>query len=168
MNKAEALRQIKDLRLSSQEIAQKIYLATVEGVSGANQDDGQGFHLSALAELWNINGTLTNHNSSRRVITGRYRGRGVTFEQIYSVISQYPNGFSKSTPNFDDLVLGTTMPQRPLGSQPSAAQPSANDRFLVAIFAGVFLVCKIIFHWGWIISLILAAVVGIIYMSKHQ
>ena len=75
MTKGRAADTVHNAGMTAYDVAHSIYLATVEGVSGANQNDGYGFALSAIAELWNIRGTIGNP-SSRTKITGRYRGIG--------------------------------------------------------------------------------------------
>lgn len=103
MDKNSARNSITSAGLSSRDIAHSIYLATVQGISGANQNGGMGFALSAIAELWNIRGVVGNPNA-RTKITGRYRGMNVTEQMILNVISKYPSGFNGSQPLFDDLL----------------------------------------------------------------
>lgn len=102
MDKITARNSIANAGVSTRDIAHSIYLATVRGVSGANQNDGMGFLLSAVAELWNIRGAIGNPNAKTK-ITGRYRGMNVTEQMILNVISQYPNGFNGYQPSFDEL-----------------------------------------------------------------
>lgn len=175
MNKTEAEQLINSVGLNSYDIAQKIYMATVEGISGANQDDGQGFLLTALAELWNINGTIRNHNAGKRVITGRYRNRGVTLERIEDVICQYPNGFRGNTPNFDDLVLGNQQTAAPQyspqsgGTQRVPSGTGTSSKIFVVVFVIAVLVCRMMFHWGWIASLIVSLLaVGAVEWLKER
>jgi hypothetical protein len=107
-------------------IASCIYQATVQGISGANQNNGSGYELSAIAELWNIRGDVNNPNSGRTKITNRYKGMGVTEDMILSVVSQYPHGLSGITPTFDELLgVGATSYRRtqPVRTQPVRTQP---------------------------------------------
>lgn len=103
MDKITARNNIANAGVSTRDIAHSIYLATVRGVSGANQNDGMGFLLSAMAELWNIRGVVGNPNAKTK-ITGRYRGMNVTEQMILNVISQYPNGINGYQQSFDELL----------------------------------------------------------------
>lgn len=163
MDKYSAANQIANAGMSSYDIAHSIFLATVEGVSGANQHNGYGFALSSVAELWNIKGTIGNPHG-RTKITGRYKGMGVTENMILNVISQYPNGFSDSEPLFDDL-LGIGSGGMIEGSAQGGGnrvkdggQDASNVPLIIAAITFVFL--KFFVGWGWIISIIFAFVVG--------
>ena len=103
MDKNTARKVITNANMSYYDVAHCIYLATVEGISGANQNGGCGFALSAIAELWNIRGSVGNP-SGRTKLTGRYKGMGVTENMILNAVSQYPNGISGSMPLFDELI----------------------------------------------------------------
>lgn len=103
MDKITARNNVANAGLSARAIAHSIYLATVQGVSGANQNDGMGFALSAIAELWNIKGDIGNPNGKTK-LTGRYKGMGITENMIFTVIAQHPHGFAKNQPLFDDLL----------------------------------------------------------------
>lgn len=118
MDKESAFNQIRNAGVSTYDIANSIYQATVQGISGANQNKGYGFLLSAMAELWNIKGTIGNPNAKTK-ITGRYRGMGITEDMIQKVIEQYPNGFNSNSPLFDDLIG--------VGSMGSSAKAKTDD-----------------------------------------
>ena len=60
MDKGQASQVVQNAGMTPRNVAHSIYLATVEGVSGANQHEGFGFALSAIAELWNIRGSGGN------------------------------------------------------------------------------------------------------------
>lgn len=167
MDKRTAAGLIADM--STYDIAESIYLATVQGVSGANQNDGMGFNVSAIAELWNIKGTIGNP-FGRTKITGRYRGMGITQEMIMNVVAQYPNGISGSSPTFDALLgIGSgaprrntsTVSQRPINTN---ADTDAEDKRIFIGFIIGFILCKFVFHWGWIISIVLALLLGGVFM----
>lgn len=184
MDKNSARNQIYKAGMSTYDIAYSIYLATVEGVSGANQNDGYGFALSAIAELWNIRGTISNPNG-RTKITGRYKGMGVTEGMILNVISQYPDGINGRTPLFDDL-LGIGSSGRGASSSLGGSRgissslnessnagriqgQSGSDSFLAVIVVITFVIMKFFIGWGWIISIIGALVVGgIVDMIKSK
>ena len=196
-----------DEKMTKEEARQQISAlssATVKGSSGSEQD-GRGFLLTALADLWNINGTRNDHGASRRRITGRYRNDDVTFEQIHKVICQYPDGIPGDTPNFDDLVLGSrpvSKPQtqrfgsernRPVSKpqteysgfernqpvskpqtqysgqysgferrQPVSSGSGMSVAMSVVVFVIAMLVCRLGFHWGWIVSVIVSLVAGVL------
>lgn len=165
MDKYTAENTVNNAGMSEYDIAHSIYLATVQSISGANQNEGYGFALSAVAELWNIRGSIGNPNG-RTKITGRYKGMGITEDMIMNIISQYPNGFNGREPLFDDLLgVGSenhTKPQfnyreeRTLGGDKN--QNVSNLDF--AICFGAFFVLKIILGWGWLASFIVAFVIG--------
>lgn len=77
MDKGQAPQVVQNAGMTTRNVVHSIYLATVEGVSGANQNEGYDFALSAIAGLWNIRGTIGNP-SGRTKITGHYREMGVT------------------------------------------------------------------------------------------
>ena len=85
MDKEMASNTIQNANMATRDVAHSIYMATVEGISGANQNEGYGFVLSAIAELWNIRGTIGNP-SGRAKITGRYKGMGVTEAMILNAV----------------------------------------------------------------------------------
>ena len=168
--------------MSTKSIAHCIYLATVEGVSGAKMHDGKGFLLSAIAELWNIRGTVGKPNGKTK-LTGRYKGMAVTEQAIFDVVSQYPKGFSGMTPLFDDLLESGGMQSnnnwqtssynaydyKPQLSNSKARQVTLEemqrdfdreDNYLFAGFILVFLICKFAFHFGWILSIVLGILGG--------
>lgn len=160
--------------MSTYEIAESIYLATVQGVSGANQNDGMGFNVSAIAELWNIKGTIGNP-FGRTKITGRYRGMGITQEMIMNVVAQYPNGISGSSPTFDALLgIGSGAPRRNTstiqqsyssGNNTSAGQGDGAESFAIVFVIIAFIICKFVFHIGWILSIILAFVISVVVVG---
>lgn len=165
MDKNTAANTINNAGIGTYDIAESIYLATVEGVSGANQNQGYGFALSAIAELWNIRGSIGNPNG-RTKITGRYKGMGVTEDMILNVILQYPNGFSGRTPLFDDLLGVGSGGSRGMGNYPSnntgtntgGNENVSNIDLMIAIVT--FIILKVFVGWGWILSLVVAFVVG--------
>lgn len=162
MDKATVFQTIQNAGLPKQEIANRIYLATVEGVSGANQDKGYGFMLSAIAELWNIRGTIGNP-SGRTKITGRYRGMGVTKAMILDIIFQYPDGLNGNTPLFDDL-LGVGFSGRSVGgnqgeSTDSGSGQSGSNAFGVLMIV-LFVILKFFLKFGWIASIIGTLILG--------
>lgn len=174
MDKNSAANQIANANVDTYDIANSIYQATVQGISGANQNGGYGFLLSAIAELWNIRGTIGNPHG-RTKITGRYKGMGVTENMILNVISQYPNGLSGSEPLFDDLLgIGsgktrktTNAPQKVYDNSGSEGMQNEFDRQNRLLAAGAvigFVICKFVLHFGWIISIILAIVLGGLFM----
>lgn len=172
MNKNSATNQIVNAGVGTYDIAHSIYLATVEGISGANQNDGYGFLLSAIAELWNIKGTIGNPHGKTK-ITGRYKGMGVTEHMILNVISQYPDGIQGSVPLFDDLLgIGsggqkTNIQQTAYGNAGSNTMQNDVDRqdsFILTGFIIGFVVCKFVLHFGWILSIILALLFGGLFM----
>lgn len=167
MDKATASQTIQNAGLSKQEIADRIYRATVEGVSGANQDKGYGFMLSAIAELWNIRGTIGNP-SGRTKITGRYRGMGVTKAMILDTIFQYPNGLNGNTPLFDDLLgvgsSGGQISGNPGRSTDAGSGQNGSDA-LGVLFIALFVILKFFMKWGWIASIIGTVVIASIIVA---
>lgn len=174
MDKNSAANQIANANVDTYDIANSIYQATVQGISGANQNDGYGFLLSAIAELWNIRGTIGNPHG-RTKITGRYKGMNVTENMILNVISQYPNGLRGDEPLFDDLLgisLGkirktTYTPQMVYDNSDSDGMQNDFDRQdrLLAIGAVIgFVICKFVLHFGWILSIVLAILLGGLFM----
>ena len=167
MDKNSAANQIANANVDTYDIANSIYQATVEGISGANQNDGYGFLLSAIAELWNIRGTIGNPHG-RTKITVRYKGMGVTENMILNVISQYPNGLSGNEPLFDDLLgIGsgggrkTTYTMHNNSDSNSMSNAAGNDDTLLVMGLVLgFCVCKFVLHFGWILSLVLGLVLG--------
>ena len=166
MDKGMASQAVQNTGMTPHDIAHSIYRATVEGVSGANQNDGYGFALSAIAELWNIKGTISNPYG-RTKITGRYKGMGVTEDMIFHAVSQYPNGIHGSAPLFDDLLgvgsSGGSMSGYQGGSSQTdsdtdGGQNVSNIDVIIAVAA--FVILKFFFRWGWIISIIVAFVLG--------
>lgn len=163
MDKDLAAKQIANAGMNTYDVANSIYLATVQGVSGANQNQGYGFALSAIAELWNIRGTVGNPYG-RTKITGRYKGMGVTKDGILNIVSQYPNGFSDREPLFDDL-LGVGLKRENnqyqrgnINTDPGEGQNISNIDIIILIAA--FIIFKFFLGWGWIISIVLAFVIG--------
>lgn len=170
MDKVTALGIVENM--SVDEIAHSIYLATVRGVSGANQNGGMGFNLSAIAEVYNIKGTVNDPFAAKTKITNRYRGMGVTEDMIYNVVAQHPSGFFGSSPSFDELLgvvySGRRNPQRV--SEPNAGtewnrdsyaqnqnQFDLEDKIMGVVGIGTFVVLKFFLGWGWIISILLAS-----------
>lgn len=162
MDKNSAASKIANAGMSTYDVANSIYLATVEGVSGANQNQGYGFALSAVAELWNIRGTIGNPHGKTK-ITGRYKGMGVTKDRILNVVSQYPNGFRDREPQFDDLLGvssggGNCYQGKNVDTSTGGSQNESNLEIILAVAA--FILFKFFLGWGWILSIILAFVVG--------
>ena len=118
---------IRSQGLDTEAIAASIYRATVQGISGARQFNGQGYTLSAIATLWNIRGNV-NNPKGRTTLTNRYRGKNVSYEDIRNIVFKYPNGFSGATPLFDDLVLSgnTTMSSSTYSSGSSVRSSTRN------------------------------------------
>ena len=161
MDKETAYNKMIQSGASTYDVANSLYMATVQGISGAKQH-GQGFDVSAMAELWNINGTLKNPNASRKIITNRYKGMGVTFEMIQSVINQYPNGIRGYSPSLDEL-LGITGNQMGNYQESQESYDVDDDIFIkvfVALWVILFIVCKFVFHWGWIVSIFVSLLAG--------
>lgn len=169
MDKGQASQVVQNAGMTPRNVAHSIYLATVEGVSGANQHEGFGFALSAIAELWNIRGSIGNPYG-RTKITGRYRGMGVTEDMILNVVSRYPHGLRDNEPLFDDL-LGVGSSGRPAGggqvrgsyTDADGEDPMVN---LSMVMMGVaFVILKFFMRWGWIASFIGAAVAGTVILG---
>ena len=162
MDKNTAGNIVTNANMSSYDIAHSIYLATVEGVSGANQHDGYGFALSAVAELWNIRGTIGNPYN-RTKITNRDKGMGITENMILNVVSRYPNGISDTAPLFDEL-LGIGSSKIPIYNQSNTKSTSAvtkeDEMAMVFVFIVAFIILKFFMGWGWIVSFILSSVIG--------
>lgn len=163
MNKSDARRQLDNTQMNIYDIAHTLYRATVEGISGAKQHGGYGFAVSALAELWNIRGTIGNPYAKTK-ITGRYRGMNITEQDILNVIQNYPYGFSEDFPLFDDLVLNR-QPQFNSGSHMNSAslnsvsytgdgRSALEDKIFLPLLVILFFVCKFVLGWGLILSLI--------------
>lgn len=180
MDKNSAANQIANANVDTYDIANSIYQATVQGISGANQNDGYGFLLSAIAELWNIRGTIGNPHG-RTKLTGRYKGMGVTENMILNVISQYPNGLSGNEPLFDDLlgvgsggsVRTTNVSQTVYDAADNAGSQNDFDREDKFLFTGVvigFIICKFVLHLGWILSIVLAFMLGglLMYLGNRR
>ena len=164
MTKGMAADTVQNAGMSAYDVAHSIYLATVEGVSGANQNEGYGFALSAIAELWNIRGTIGNP-SGRTKITGRYRGMGVTEAMILNAVSQYPQGIRGNQPLFDDLLGVGSSGRSSGGNQGGSFQTGTGSgqnvsNIDVVIAAAAFVILKFFLKWGWIVSIIGAFVVG--------
>lgn len=163
MDKNSAANQIANAGMSTYDVANSIYLATVEGVSGANQNGGYGFSLSAIAELWNIRGTVGNPYG-RTKITGRYKGMGITENMILDVVSQYPNGFRDNEPLFDDMLgvgSGRGVRNYRYGDLNTGAGGERNlSNIDLIIAAAAFVILKFFLGWGWIVSVIAAFVIG--------
>lgn len=51
MDKGQAPQVVQNAGMTTRNVVHSIYLATVEGVSGANQNEGYDFALSAIAGL---------------------------------------------------------------------------------------------------------------------
>lgn len=179
MDKRMAKNTVANAGMNLNDVADSIYQATVMGISGANQNEGYGFALSAVAELWNIRGTIGNPNA-RTKITNRYKGMNVAKMQIYNALQQYPDGIPGYSPTFDDL-LGVSQGGMSSGGNTYAQQSfvggqmdsdddmqrnfDKQDSVLgVALIAG-FIVCKFVLHWGWIASIIAAFVIAGIAMA---
>lgn len=190
MDKNTAKNTIQNAGMSTYDIANSIYLATVEGISGANQNEGYGFALSAIAELWNIRGTMGNPFGKTK-ITGRYKGMAVTQKMIMDVVSRYPQGFDADTPLFDDLLDFATGSEKPVpppkqnwnvhyseldfGKDAGTPVPSPKQKVVTDVgepqlsdkdyermakvmgisFVVILVLCKFIFHFGWILSIVL-------------
>ena len=170
MTKETAANTVQNAGMTAYDIAHKIYLATVEGVSGANQNEGYGFALSAIAELWNIRGTIGNP-SGRTKITGRYRGMGVTEAMILNAVSQYPQGIHGNQPLFDDLLGVGSSGRSSGGNQGGSFQTDTgggNGVSVMSLAAGIvmFVILKFFLHWGWIISIILSFVATAIIEAR--
>lgn len=173
MDKITAANTVNSAGMSTYDVAHSIYLATVEGVSGANQNDGFGFALSAVAELWNIKGNIGNPYG-RTKITGRYKGMGITENLIQSIVDQYPNGFSGNEPLFDDLIgIGSGGRNTSSVSQNLNVNSSDNrmqeefdkqDQQILIGFVIGFILCKFVFHFGWILSIIFGFLAGGVFM----
>lgn len=177
MDKNTAANLLANANIDTYDIAHSIYLATVQGISGANQNDGMGFHLSAIAELWNIRGTVGNPNAKTK-ITGRYKGMGVTEDMIFDVVSQYPNGLRGSTPLFDNLLESSAGQQTQRASQTVYESPKMPEyernyteavlnreaKFMLLGFVLGFIVCKFVLHFGWIASIVLGFIVGCVFL----
>lgn len=168
MDKGDASRVIQNAGMTPYDVANKIYLATVEGVSGANQSEGYGFELSAIAKLWNIKGRIGNP-SGKTKITDRYKGMGVTKDMIFAVVSRYPNGIPGNAPLFDDLLgvgpAGQSANRYQGGnsqtdSDTNGGQDETNVAIVVIVVA--FIILKFFLKWGWISSIIAAFVIGTI------
>ncbi len=160
MDKRTAANTITNAGMTTRDIAHSIYLATVEGISGANQNDGYGFALSAIAELWNIRGDIGKPNA-RTKITSRYRGKNITEGMIYNAVASYPNGIQGQSPLFDDLVgVGSNIVRNNNSNNMKSnnnVQVSEEDSFaeaMVVLFVVLFIVAKLFLGWGWILSLI--------------
>lgn len=163
--------------MSTYDIAESIYLATVQGVSGANQNDGMGFNVSAIAELWNIKGTIGNP-FGRTKITGRYRGMGITQQMIMNVVERYPDGIRDSSPTFDELLgIGSGAPRRNTSTvqqnyssgNNTSTNPGNEIESVGIVFAIIaFIVCKFVFHIGWILSIILAFVIAGVLLALFE
>lgn len=166
MNKSTAVNLVANANMSSYDVAHSIYLATVEGISGANQNDGYGFALSAIAELWNIRGSVGNP-SGRTKLTSRYKGMGITENMILNAVSQYPKGISGNSPLFDDLLgvgngMKTSGYNRAVNTtnrEVSNEDSAAGMGFIVA-----FVICKFVLHLGWIMSIVLGFVFAGLFM----
>ena len=167
MDKYSALETVRRAGMTTSDIANSIYLATVEGISGANQNDGYGFALSALAELWNIRGTITNPNG-RTKITNRYKGMGVTYDMIYDIISEYPEGFDEYMPTFDSMLgigsvrKSTNRVKVSRNELPEASSGNVSNADFIVAFAS-FVILKFFLGWGWLISFILAMIIASIF-----
>lgn len=162
MDKNMARNTIANAGMSPYDVANSIYLATVEGISGANQNNGYGFALSAIAELWNIRGSVNNPHG-RTKLTGRYRGMGVSENMITNVVLQYPDGFSGNTPLFDDVLgVGSGRNAGGSGRPVNTVNQSTGDGDGIAVvgFLIGFLVCKFVLHLGWIASIVLGFVLA--------
>jgi len=162
MDKNVAKNVITNAGMNTYDIAHSIYLATVLGVSGANQNEGYGFALSAVAELWNIRGAIGNPNARTR-ITGRYKGMGVTEDMIMNVISQHPKGFSGYTPNFDDLLgIGNgninNYQSQSKNINQGATNNSSDFPWVISLIA--FAVLKFGMGWGWLLSIVAACFIA--------
>ena len=162
MDKDTATNVISNAGMKPRDVAHSIYLATVKGVSGANQNDGYGYILSAIAELWNIRGIIGNPMGKTK-ITNRYRGKGITEEMILNVVSKYPNGIRNFEPQFDALLgisEGDTIVQTEKDidntENPSDSDGSAVFGFIILIVYAIF---KFGFGWGWIASFVAVVVV---------
>ena len=162
MDKGQASQVVQNAGMTPRNVAHSIYLATVEGVSGANQHEGFGFALSAIAELWNIRGSIGNPYG-RTKITGRYRGMGVTEDMILNVVSRYPHGLRDNEPLFDDL-LGVGSSGRPAGGgqvrgTDTGSRQNSSDNAIV--IAGVlFIILKLLMGRGWIFSILVTLAVA--------
>lgn len=66
MDKGMAKNTVANAGMNLNDVADSIYQATVMGISGANQNEGYGFALSAVAELWNIRGTIATRMQEQR------------------------------------------------------------------------------------------------------
>ncbi len=164
MTKGMAADTVQNAGMTEYDIAHSIYLATVAGVSGANQNEGYGFALSAIAELWNIRGTLGNP-SGRTKITGRYKGMGVTEDMIFNVVSQYPQGIRGNQPLFDDLLGVGSSGRSVSGNQGGSFYADTGSRKNTSDISGIvmiaaFVILKFFMGRGWIFSAIVALVVG--------
>lgn len=162
MDKGQASQVVQNAGMTPRNVAHSIYLAAVEGVSGANQHEGFGFALSAIAELWNIRGSIGNPYG-RTKITGRYRGMGVTENMILNVVSRYPHGLRDNEPLFDDL-LGVGSSGRPAGGgqvrgADTGSRQNSSDNAI--IIAGVlFIILKLLMGRGWIFSILVTLAVA--------
>lgn len=184
MDKNQAGNLIVNEGMSSYDIAHSIYLATVKGVSGAKQNEGYGFALSAIAELWNIRGNVKNPMAGKTTITGRYRNMGITEERILRIIKEYPNGMNGEYPLFDELLLSADagnnrqpQTQIPLqetttrSSYDSGSNADAEDRAGAVVFVIALVITKFILHMGWVAAIILSillAGVAITLVSRRR
>ena len=180
MDKYTAKQNIMSRGLSTDDIIESIYLATVEGVSGANQDDGIGFALSAVAVVWNIRGTVNNPYAAKATLTNRYRGKNVSYEAIRDAVYMYPDGIPEDGPLFDELVLGAaTRPNRQTRTRPvrqerpiqlddqsdsTGGNADQEDAVLLFGFIVGMIVTKGVLHFGWIASVILSMIITSLLM----
>lgn len=149
-------------------------MATVKGISRANQNEGYDFLLLAMAELWNIRGTVGNPYAKTK-ITGRYRGMGIAEDMVLNIIAQYPNGFRGDEPLFDDLLgighggrTNTTRSSNTVyedtGNIRQQSDMDGEDTLMIVGFVGGFIICKFVLHFGWILSVVFAFLLGGMFM----
>lgn len=174
MDKNVAANAVANSGMSTYDIANSIFQATVLGVSGANQNNGYGFNLSAIAELYNIRGTVNNSNAGRTKITNRYRGMNITEDMILNVVQQYPNGIRGYSPLFDDLLgVGNEAFQnfddtRTEYTQKSNTSTGSPDYTIVIVTVALILACRLFLGWNWIVSIIVALAIGGLIDSKTR
>lgn len=186
MDKNQASNVIVNAGMSNYDVAHSIYQATVRGISGANQNDGYGFALSAIAELWNIRGTIENP-MARTKITGRYKNMAVDEDMILQVVEEYPDGIDGEYPLFDELLgvadgwgndsmsdryaqssqwQDNSRSQRSTrrSSSGSGGNEDAEDRAAGVVFILALVVTKFVLHMGWIPAVIVSFVLAAIAM----
>lgn len=148
-------------------------------------DENYSWYVSLITRAYNFQGKNGGRYRAGCAFERKYQYQ-VTKKDIEAFVKAYPNGSFNSGVEFEEFLLAKRVNQRGAGNsmvanrqsgnlqnnsamqrQPSSAEnnkgePREDEVYPVmwTMFIILLLVCKLVFHFGWIVSIILAGIVA--------